>query len=202
MLPNVSRPNATDHVPVLADQVREALAVQPGETVVDATFGAGGHAELIAADLRGSGKLIAIDRDPSVRTYFDRLRRRTGVPGRFLRGEFSDVLEQLAANGSRADAVLFDLGVSSMQIDRPERGFSYATDAPLDMRMDPGAEVDARELVNEAGERELARIFREYGDERYARPIASRRSRRRSLLRRASGRGIRQSASSRPCGSR
>jgi 16S rRNA (cytosine1402-N4)-methyltransferase len=178
MLPNVSRPNATDHVPVLADQVREALAVQPGETVVDATFGAGGHAELIAADLRGSGKLIAIDRDPSVRTYFDRLRRRTGVPGRFLRGEFSDVLEQLAANGSRADAVLFDLGVSSMQIDRPERGFSYATDAPLDMRMDPGADVDARELVNEAGERELARIFREYGDERYARPIA------RAILRR------------------
>jgi 16S rRNA (cytosine1402-N4)-methyltransferase len=175
MLPNVSRPNATDHVPVLADQVREALAVQPGETVVDATFGAGGHAELIAADLRGSGKLIAIDRDPSVRTYFDRLRRRTGVPGRFLRGEFSDVLEQLAANGSRADAVLFDLGVSSMQIDRPERGFSYATDAPLDMRMDPGAEVDARELVNEAGERELTRIFREYGDERYARPIVRRR---------------------------
>jgi 16S rRNA (cytosine1402-N4)-methyltransferase len=172
MLPNVSRPNATDHVPVLADQVRESLAVQPGEIVVDATFGAGGHAELIAADLRGSGKLIAIDRDPSVRTYFDRLRRRTGVPGRFLRGEFSDVLEQLAANGSRADAVLFDLGVSSMQIDRPERGFSYATDAPLDMRMDPGAEVDARELVNEAGERELTRIFREYGDERYARPIA------------------------------
>jgi 16S rRNA (cytosine1402-N4)-methyltransferase len=172
MLPNVSRPNATDHVPVLADQVREALAVQPGETVVDATFGAGGHAELIAADLRGSGKLIAIDRDPSVRTYFDRLRRRTGVPGRFLRGEFSDVLEQLAANGSRADAVLFDLGVSSMQIDRPDRGFSYATDAPLDMRMDPGAELDARELVNEVGERELTRIFREYGEERYARPIA------------------------------
>jgi 16S rRNA (cytosine1402-N4)-methyltransferase len=172
MLPNVSRPNATDHVPVLADQVREALAVQPGETVVDATFGAGGHAELIATDLRGSGKLIAIDRDPSVRTYFDRLRRRKGVPGRFLRGEFSDVLQQLAANGSRADAILFDLGVSSMQIDRPERGFSYATDAPLDMRMDPGAELDARELVNEAGERELTRIFREYGEERYARPIA------------------------------
>ena len=172
MLPNVSRPNTTDHVPVLADQVREALAVHPGETVVDATFGAGGHAELIAADLRGSGKLIAIDRDPSVRTYFDRLRRRTGVPGRFLRGEFSDVLEQLAANGSRADAILFDLGVCSMQIDRPERGFSYATDAPLDMRMDPAADVSARGLVNEAGERELTQIFREYGEERYARPIA------------------------------
>ena len=172
MLPNVLHPNATDHVPVLADQVREALAVQPGETVVDATFGAGGHAELLAADLRGSGKLIAIDRDPSVRPYFDRVRKRTGVQGRLLRGEFSDVLAQLAANGVRADAILFDLGVSSMQIDRPERGFSYRTDAPLDMRMDPAAELSASDLVNEAGERELTRIFREYGEERYARPIA------------------------------
>src|SRR5512132_1854053 len=172
MLPNVSRPNATDHVPVLADQVREALAVQPSETVVDATFGAGGHAELLAADLQGSGKLIAIDRDPSVRPYFDRVRKRTGVQGRFLRGEFSDVLAQLAANGVGADAILFDLGVSSMQIDRPERGFSYRTDAPLDMRMDPAAELSASDLVNDAGERELTRIFREYGEERYARPIA------------------------------
>jgi 16S rRNA (cytosine1402-N4)-methyltransferase len=171
MLPNVLRPNATDHVPVLAHEVREALAVQPGETVVDATLGAGGHAELLARDLHGSGKLIAIDRDPLVRLYFDRVRRRTGVQGRFLRGEFSDVLEQLAGNGVRGDAILFDLGVSSMQVDRPERGFSYATDAPLDMRMDPGAELSARDLVNEAGERELTRIFRDYGEERYARQI-------------------------------
>jgi 16S rRNA (cytosine1402-N4)-methyltransferase len=172
MLPNVLRPNATDHVPVLADEIRGALAVQPGDTVVDATFGAGGHAELLATDLQGRGKLIAIDRDASVRPYFDRVRRRTGVQGRFLRGEFSDVLEQLAGNGVRADAILFDLGVSSMQIDRPERGFSYATDAPLDMRMDSSAELSARELVNEAGERELTRIFRDYGEERYARQIA------------------------------
>src|SRR5256714_10824173 len=172
MLPNVLRPNATDHVPVLAEEVREALAVRPGETVVDATFGSGGHAEILATDLRGKGKLIAIDRDPSARAYFDRFRRQTAVQGRFLRGEFSVVLEQLASNGVRADAVLFDLGVSSMQIDRPERGFSYATDAPLDMRMDPSSEVSARELVNEASERELTRIFREYGEERYARQIA------------------------------
>ena len=95
MLPNVSRPNATDHVPVLADEVREALAVKPGQTVVDATFGAGGHAALLAGDLAGSGKLIAIDRDPSVRPYYDRLRKRSGLQGRFLRGEFSLVLEQL-----------------------------------------------------------------------------------------------------------
>ena len=172
MLPNVLHPNATDHVPVLADQVREALAVQPGETVVDATFGAGGHAELLAADLRGKGKVIAIDRDPSARAYFDRFRRHTAAQGRFLRGEFSVVLEQLASNGVRADGVLFDLGVSSMQIDRPERGFSYAADASLDMRMDPGAEVSAREIVNEWSERDLTSIFRDYGEERYARQIA------------------------------
>jgi 16S rRNA (cytosine1402-N4)-methyltransferase len=172
MLPNVLRPSATDHVPVLAEEVRQALAVQPGETVVDATFGSGGHAELLAADLRGKGKLIAIDRDPSARAYFDRFRRQTAVQGRFLRGEFSVVLEQLASNGVRADAVLFDLGVSSMQIDRPERGFSYAADAPLDMRMDPNADLSARELVNEESERELTRIFRDYGEERYARQIA------------------------------
>jgi 16S rRNA (cytosine1402-N4)-methyltransferase len=172
MLPNVLRPNATDHVPVLADEVRAALAVQPGETVVDATFGAGGHSGLLAADLHGTGKLIAIDRDPSVRPYFDAVRKRTGVQGRLLRGEFSDVLAQLAANEVRADAILFDLGVSSMQVDRPERGFSYATDAPLDMRMDPASDPSAAELVNEAGERELTRIFKEYGEERYARQIA------------------------------
>jgi 16S rRNA (cytosine1402-N4)-methyltransferase len=172
MLPNVLRPNATDHVPVLAEEVREALAVQPRDTVVDATFGSGGHAELLAADLRGEGKLIAIDRDPSARAFFERFRRRTAVQGRFLRGEFSLVLEQLASNGVRADAVLFDLGVSSMQIDVPERGFSYAVDAPLDMRMDPSSPVSASELVNEASERELTNIFRRYGEERYARQIA------------------------------
>src|SRR4029077_2341305 len=151
MLPNVLRPNATDHVPVLADEVREALAVQPGETVIDATFGAGGHSGLLAADLRGSGKLIAIDRDPSVRPCLASVRTSTGVQGLLLRGEFSDVLEQLAANDVRADAILFDLGVSSMQVDRPERGFSDATAAPLDMRMDPASELSARELVNEEG---------------------------------------------------
>jgi 16S rRNA (cytosine1402-N4)-methyltransferase len=179
MLPNVLRPNATDHVPVLAEEVRQALAVEPGATVIDATFGSGGHAELLASDLRGSGKLIAIDRDPSVRPYFDRFRKRSGIQGRFLRGEFSLVLEQLASNGVRADAVLFDLGVSSMQIDRPERGFSYATDAPLDMRMDPSSEISARELVNESPERDLTRIFRDYGEERYARQIARAIARRR-----------------------
>jgi 16S rRNA (cytosine1402-N4)-methyltransferase len=179
MLPSVLQPSATDHVPVLADEVRQLLAIEPGETVVDATFGAGGHAALLAADLRGEGRLIAIDRDPSARAYFDRFRKQTGVQGRFLRGDFSIVLEQLADNGARADAILFDLGVSSMQIDRPERGFSYAADAPLDMRMDPSADYSARELVNEGSERELTHIFRQYGEERYAKQIARAIARRR-----------------------
>jgi 16S rRNA (cytosine1402-N4)-methyltransferase len=179
MLPNVLRPDRTDHVPVLAEEVRELLAVKPGETVVDATFGAGGHAALLAEDLRGRGRLIAIDRDPSVRPYFEQFRRRFGVQSRFLRGEAADVLERLAENGVQADALLLDLGVSSMQLDRPERGFSYAVDAPLDMRMDPTAEVSARDLVNESPERELVTIFRRYGEERYAKQIARAIARRR-----------------------
>src|SRR4051794_31057034 len=171
MLPNALQPG-TDHVPVLADEVRRLLAVQPGETVVDATFGAGGHASLLAADLRGEGRVIAIDRDPSVDAYFEAFRRRAGVQARLLHGDFATVLEQLAGNGRSADAVLLDLGVSSMQLDRPERGFSYAADAPLDMRMDPSQELSARELVNETPERDLAHIFKRYGEERYARQIA------------------------------
>ena len=153
MLPNVLQPNTTDHVPVLADEVRALLALEPGQTLVDGTFGAGGHATLLALDLKGEGKVIAIDRDPSVRPYFERFRRTAGVNTRFLRGDFSIVLEQLGDNGVRVDAILLDLGVSSMQLDRPERGFSYAADAPLDMRMDPSADYSARQLVNEASDR-------------------------------------------------
>jgi 16S rRNA (cytosine1402-N4)-methyltransferase len=172
LLQNASQPSRADHVPVLADEVRELLAVQPGETVIDATFGAGGHARLLCADLGGSGRFIAIDRDPDARAYFERFQRDCRVQSRFLRGEFSTVLGQLAQNGLEADAILLDLGISSMQVDRPERGFSYAVDAPLDMRMDPSEERSARELVNEADERELADIFRRLGEERFARPIA------------------------------
>jgi 16S rRNA (cytosine1402-N4)-methyltransferase len=172
MLPNALRPSATDHVPVLADEVRRLLDVQPGATVVDATFGAGGHAELLAVDLRGKGRFIVVDRDPSARAYFERFRKRAGVQARFLRGEFATVLEQLATNDVRIDAIMLDLGVSSMQLDRPERGFSYAVDAPLDMRMDPSADETAADIVNDAPERELHEIFRRYGEERYARPIA------------------------------
>jgi 16S rRNA (cytosine1402-N4)-methyltransferase len=171
MLPNVLQPSATDHVPVLASEVRESLGVQPGETVVDATFGAGGHAALLADDLQGRGKLIAIDRDPTARTYFERFEKRAAVQARLLRGDFSVVLPQLAENGVQADAILLDLGVSSMQLDRPERGFSYSVDAPLDMRMDTSQDLTAADLVNEWPEAELVKIFRRYGEERYAKQI-------------------------------
>jgi 16S rRNA (cytosine1402-N4)-methyltransferase len=171
MLPSVL-PTETDHVPVLAEEVVANLDPRPGETIVDGTFGAGGHATLLAARLRGDGKLIAIDRDPTVAPFFERFRRETGIKARLHHGEFSGVLRHLADNGVQADVVLLDLGVSSMQIDRPDRGFSYAVDAPLDMRMDPSASYSARELVNESSERDLADIFKRYGEERYARQIA------------------------------
>jgi len=181
MLPNVQRTDAADHVPVLAEEVRELLSVQPGETIIDGTFGAGGHSRLLASDLQNSGKLVAIDRDPTVRSYFDRVKASTrGVQMRFLRGDYAVVLSQLAGNGVRADAILLDLGLSSMQVDRPERGFSYATDAPLDMRMDPSDEVGAADVIATWDERELETIFRRYGEERYARQIARAIVRRRS----------------------
>src|SRR5437588_4890789 len=171
MLPSVL-PTESDHVPVLAEGIGSAPGPRPGETIVDATFGAGGHSSLLAARLRGDGKLIAIDRDPTVAPYFERFRRETGVKARLHHGEFSTVLEHLAENGVKADAILLDLGVSSMQLDRPDRGFSYAVDAPLDMRMDPSATYSAQELVNDSDERDLADIFKRYGEERYARQIA------------------------------
>jgi 16S rRNA (cytosine1402-N4)-methyltransferase len=108
-----------------------------------------------------------------VRAYFDRVKASLrGVQTRFLRGDYAVVLSQLAGNGVRADAVLLDLGLSSMQVDRPERGFSYATDAPLDMRMDLSAEQSAADVLATYDERELATIFRKFGEERYARQIA------------------------------
>jgi 16S rRNA (cytosine1402-N4)-methyltransferase len=172
LLPSALQRSRTDHVPVLADEVRELLAVEPGQTVVDATFGAGGHARILARDLQGKGRFIAVDRDATVRPYFERFEQEARVQSRFLRGELSVVLTQLGSNGLEADAILIDLGVSSMQIDRPERGFSYAVDAPLDMRMDSSSDLSAREVVNEWDERELATIFRRYGEERFARQIA------------------------------
>ena len=172
MLPNVLPESRLITSPCSPRRCAPLLAVRPGETVVDATFGAGGHSTPARV---GSRRRRQADRDRprSVRAGVLRpLQAGKTVHARFLRGEFSIVLGQLAANDVQADAILLDLGVSSMQLDRPERGFSYAADAPLDMRMDTAAELSARELVNEADERELALIFRRYGEERYARQIA------------------------------
>jgi 16S rRNA (cytosine1402-N4)-methyltransferase len=160
------------HVPVLAPEVAELLDLQPGDTVVDCTFGAGGHAALLEPMLNGHGAYIAIDRDPEANVHFERFAAHASCETRFVRGNFSLVLRNLVATGSRVDAVLMDLGISSMQVDQPERGFSYAADAPLDMRMDPAADLTATEIVNEWDEREIAQLLREYGEERFSRQIA------------------------------
>jgi len=174
MLPNVSHSSshAVEHVPVLASEVAELLDLQPGDTVVDGTFGAGGHAALLDPQLRGHGCYIGIDRDPAAERHFKRFAAGATADTRFIHGNFALVLRNLAATGMRVDALVLDLGISSMQIDRPERGFSYAADAPLDMRMDPTGDLTAAEIVNEWDEREIAQLLRGYGEERFSRQIA------------------------------
>jgi len=161
-----------EHVPVLASEVAELLDLQPGDTVVDGTFGAGGHAALLEPQLRGHGCYIAIDRDPEAERHFKRFAAGASADTRFIHGNFALVLRNLAATGLRVDALVLDLGISSMQIDRPERGFSYAADAPLDMRMDTTGDLTAAEIVNEWDEREIAQLLRGYGEERFSRQIA------------------------------
>jgi 16S rRNA (cytosine1402-N4)-methyltransferase len=159
---------------VLAREVGELLDVHPGELIVDCTFGAGGHSRVLARELDGSGQLVAIDRDPTTQPYVDALRATlgTGVQIRPMHGPFATCLRRLLDEGAQAGAVLMDLGMSSMQVDAPARGFSYMHDAPLDMRMDPSDETTAATLVNEWGERELSQIFHRYGEERFSRQIA------------------------------
>src|SRR3954463_14285495 len=160
------------HVPVLAGELIEALDPQAGETAVDCTFGAGGHARLVAERLGPTGTLIAIDRDPVAEAHFESLAAEAPCQTRFLHASFADGLRELAEEGLKADMVYIDLGISSMQVDTWERGFSYSYDAPLDMRMDSEQELDARELVAPWPERRRPRARRESGDERYATQIA------------------------------
>ena len=160
------------HAPVLLDEVARLLNPRPGDVVVDCTFGAGGHARRIAPLLGPGGLYIAVDRDPNVRALYDAFADEAPCRTRFVRANFAQALPQLAAEGIQADCVLMDLGVSSMQVDLPERGFSYARQAPLDMRMDPGEERSAADFVADASEAELAKVFRAFGEERHARPIA------------------------------
>jgi len=169
------------HIPVLAHELVDLIGPRAGETVVDCTFGAGGHARLIADRIGPTGTLVCIDRDPLAEEHFEELAREVGCETRFLRMDYADGLALLREEGLRADVVYLDLGISSMQVDARERGFSYSYDAPLDMRMDPGQQLDAREIVNTWDERRLAQLFRRLGEDpnssRIAREIVRRRAR-------------------------
>jgi 16S rRNA (cytosine1402-N4)-methyltransferase len=160
------------HVPVLARETVDLLAPPTGGTVVDCTFGAGGHARAIAERLGPDGLLVAIDRDPEARERYEEFAAEVKCRTRFVGTSFVEGLALLADEELHADGVLLDLGMSSMQVDTRERGFSYVYDAPLDMRMDPTQGISARDLVNEWEERPLTRVLRELGEERYARQIA------------------------------
>jgi 16S rRNA (cytosine1402-N4)-methyltransferase len=160
------------HIPVLAGELIDVLDPQPGEVAVDCTFGAGGHARLVAERIGAAGTLICIDRDPAAGERFDEFAAEVQCATRFVGAEFSSGLRLLRDEGVEVDLAYLDLGVSSMQLDAWERGFSYSYDAPLDMRMDPDQELDAREVVNEWDERRLANAFRSYGDERFSKQVA------------------------------
>jgi 16S rRNA (cytosine1402-N4)-methyltransferase len=162
----------TTHIPVLAGELIDVVDPRPGETAVDCTVGGGGHARLIAERLGPAGMLIGVDRDPAAEERFAILAAEVPCQTRFIRADFVTGLAELEAERLRADIVYLDLGMSSMQVDTWARGFSYAYDAPLDMRMDPYQELTAEEIINTWDERRLARLLREYGEERYAGQIA------------------------------
>jgi len=158
-----------EHAPVLRDAALDALAVRADGFYVDATFGRGGHAGAILGRLGEKGRLLAIDRDPDAITA---AARRYGADPRaaFAAARFSE-LSRLVA-GRAADGILFDLGVSSPQLDDPGRGFSFLRDGPLDMRMDPRHGESAAEWLARATEREITTVISRYGEERHARRIA------------------------------
>jgi 16S rRNA (cytosine1402-N4)-methyltransferase len=161
------------HVPVLLDEVLGALNVRPGGRYVDATFGRGGHTAAILERVGEEGRVIAIDRDPAAiaagRARFATENRLTLVSSPFA--SLAQIVAELGLLGG-IDGVLLDLGVSSPQLDDAARGFSFAHDGPLDMRMDCEAGTTAAQFVARASERELERVIREYGEERFAKRIA------------------------------
>jgi 16S rRNA (cytosine1402-N4)-methyltransferase len=156
------------HLSVLASEAVDALATQPDGTYVDATFGAGGHARLILARLGPAGRTIGFDADPNAARFAPDDPRFT-----LIHADFRELAERLAERGiTSVDGVLYDLGVSSMQLDEPARGFSFRTDAPLDMRLDPTRGPTAADYLAEHDEAELADVIFRYGEERNARRIA------------------------------
>jgi 16S rRNA (cytosine1402-N4)-methyltransferase len=171
----------TEHQPVLAPELIRLLAPQPGQTAVDCTFGGGGHARRIAAELGPTGTLVCIDRDPAAEARFTGFAAETDCQTRFLGLDFAAGLRTLHGEGLRPEMVYMDLGMSSMQVDAWERGFSYSYDAPLDMRMDTRQQLSATDLLNEWPESRIAQVLRRFGEERYAGGIARQIVRRRPL---------------------
>lgn len=161
------------HIPVLAEEVVRGLGCKPGGRYVDCTVGYGGHAALILERSAPDGLLIGMDQDEAaLRAAGERLRPYGGRV-RLVRGNFQELKQQLRSMGvAEVDGVMFDLGVSSAQLDEPARGFSFLADGPLDMRMDQRASLTAATLVNDLPEQELADLIYRYGEERYSRRIA------------------------------
>ena len=169
------------HVPIMVNEVLGLLAPERGGIFVDGTLGGGGHSEAILKALSEGGRLYGIDRDADA--IEEASKRLSCFADRFtaVRGNFFDMKALLKERGvTGADGILLDLGVSSHQLDTPERGFSYKCDAPLDMRMDQRAALDAKTVVNTWDREKLIYIFREYGEERFARQIADRIAERRA----------------------
>lgn len=160
------------HIPVLLEEAIEALQINPAGTYLDATFGRGGHARPILQQLGAQGRLYLLDRDPQAITAAQALNdhRVTAVQANF--SQLADLVQQLVPGG-RLDGILFDLGVSSPQLEEAERGFSFSKDGPLDMRMDPTQGVCAADWLNRASEQEIATALWRYGEERMARRIAA-----------------------------
>jgi 16S rRNA (cytosine1402-N4)-methyltransferase len=171
----------SEHEPVLAPELVSLLAPEPGQTAVDCTFGGGGHARQVAELIGPEGTLIGIDRDPAAQERFNRFAAEAPCRTLFIGADFAAGLLALQGEGVRPDMVYMDLGMSSMQVDARERGFSYSYDAPLDMRMDTRQKFTAADLVNEWPESRIAQVLRRFGEERHAGGIAREIVRRRPL---------------------
>lgn len=153
---------ATGHRPVMLEEAVAALRLAPEDAVVDATFGGGGHSAPILDNLGPGGSLVGIDRDPEAAVRASGLLRDTRFE--YVSDSYDTALWTMVERGRRVDAILFDLGLSSFQVDEPERGFSYVDSGPLDMRMDPGSGFSAAEYLNTVDVGELERVLSEFGD--------------------------------------
>ncbi|WP_423814788.1 16S rRNA (cytosine(1402)-N(4))-methyltransferase RsmH [Pseudomonas qingdaonensis] len=162
------------HITVLLDEAVEALAVRADGCYLDGTFGRGGHSRLILQHLGPEGRLLGFDKDPQAIATGQAL---AAEDGRFVivQRSFAELGAEVAERGlsGKVNGILLDLGVSSPQLDDPERGFSFMNDGPLDMRMDPSRGVSAAEFIATAPAEEIARVFKEYGEERFAKRMAN-----------------------------